>query len=193
MSNKRVFFQIVLPISHILLAFFLLTLGRSEMVRELRIAKSEGGIHEPLPSYIERARYVSYAINAPAWFVQLLMPSILHLEGSSFWGGEGAHLGAIEDERDFWYLVFVGVLWFFVGRKFDRRRRQHRAAAESYIISLLLLLAAGLLVAAAISPPFGSELWFKIAVCVWALGLAGFGLSILIQDRFIGKGSEWPR
>ena len=59
---------------------------------------------EPLPA-IERARYVEYALNIPAWAAQSVTPRILHIN-------EGViHWKAMEDERDWWYMLYVALMW----------------------------------------------------------------------------------
>ena len=74
MRQKKRVFRIILPILNVALAGLLFRVGYAEF---RRIAAH--GMFEPLPDSVEKARYVSYTLNAPAWAAQSVMPWILHV------------------------------------------------------------------------------------------------------------------
>lgn len=184
MHLKKIRLCVVLPTINIFFAFVLLAIGRAEMIREFRTREARGGIYEPVPAAYERARFLSYAINAPAWVLQLHMPTILHIQGSKYWGGEGARFSALEDEKDYWYICFLGGFWLYIGYRLDHHTHAPNAPERSYVIFILSLAFAILLLNSIYSGARLYEGWFRLAVIIWASALSIFGLYTLIRDRF---------
>ncbi len=188
MLNVRAFkFRVLLPLVNIVLAITLLACGRFEMLREVRLRQASGPYSDPVPGEYERARYVSYALNVPAWAAQLRLPPILHIKGSPYWGGEGAFLGAIENEHDWWYLLFVGILWWYMGLRLDRSTSRPRAREnffERRVVPYIVGIAGCviLLIAPNIAPPFMYEKWFIDAVWLWGIGLVGAGIYLFFRQ-----------
>jgi hypothetical protein len=103
-------FRIVLPLANVILGMFLFHLGDmhvSEVRR--RIIAAHGSLYEPLQDGAATARYVDYALNAPAWaFVE--DPRITIWSPSTYWTGQDLH-----------YFLAVAAMWFLIGFKLDKR------------------------------------------------------------------------
>ncbi len=102
----RVRLRLLLPILNAVIALALFRFGYQEAQRAHQ---------EPLPA-LERARYVNYALNVPAWAAQSVTPWILHInEGVMYWK-------AMETEPDWWYLLYVILMWYYIGLRLDKYR-----------------------------------------------------------------------
>lgn len=68
-----------------------------------------GGLEEPLQKEAAIARYVDYALNAPAWALAE-DPKIKLWSPSTYWTGHDLH-----------YFLAVGAIWYLIGYKLDKR------------------------------------------------------------------------
>jgi hypothetical protein len=99
--------RIVLPLANIFLGVLLFHLGDLQ-VRGIVVANG-GVLEEPLQDGAAKARYVHYALNAPAWVLVGDTRDKLWSQ-STYWTGHDLH-----------YFLAVAVMWFLIGLKLDRR------------------------------------------------------------------------
>jgi hypothetical protein len=107
--------RIVLPIFNVILAIVLLRVGDSQASRFWN-ERIKFGPAEPMPDSYARARYLDYAINAPAW-------ATLGEPRGLIWSDYK------QMERDTRYLLAVIIMWYLVGLQFDRNSRVKRDGA----------------------------------------------------------------
>jgi hypothetical protein len=100
-------FRIILPLANVILGVFLFHLGDLQ-VRRI-IAAHPSGLEEPLQDGAATARYVDYALNAPAWAL-VEDPRIYIWSPSTYWTGHDLH-----------YFLAVAAMWFLIGYKLDKR------------------------------------------------------------------------
>jgi len=102
-------FRIVLPVSNVILGALLFHLGD---IQAKRIIVDSGGARtEGLTDVAATARYVDYALNAPAW--ALLGDTRDRLwSPSTYWSG-----------YDLRYFLAVIVMWFLIGLALDQRSK----------------------------------------------------------------------
>jgi hypothetical protein len=99
-------FRILLPIANVMLGVLLFHVGDLQARRI--VAANAGHLEEPLQDGVAKARYVHYALNAPAW--ALLGETRNKLWGAStYWTGHDLH-----------YFLAVIIMWFLIGLKLDR-------------------------------------------------------------------------
>jgi hypothetical protein len=79
-----------------------------------------GGLFEGLPAEAAVARYVDYALNAPAW-ATLLEQRGMRWSKSTYWSG-----------RDLRYFLAVGVMWYVVGLWLDHKLNRTTTANSNY-------------------------------------------------------------
>lgn len=100
-------FRIILPLANVILGVFLFHLGD---IQVRRIIAAQGGVlEEPLQDGAATARYVHYALNAPAWAF-MRDPNSKLWSPSTYWTGHDLH-----------YFLAVAAMWFLIGFKLDKR------------------------------------------------------------------------
>ena len=155
-----------LPVLNVLIAVALFHVSYEQTRRPLM----EG----PTPR-IERARYVEYALNIPAWAAQSITPWVLHInEGVTYWE-------AMETERDWWYMLYVILMWYYIGRRLDERRlgdvvSEHKKSTRWAFLRRVLLLSYGLFICFRAFSAFSFswyylEHWFIAAAVAWGIAL----------------------
>src|SRR5271156_180788 len=100
-------FRVVLPLSNVVLAIVLLHFGDNQAEKILDIRRHDLE-HEPVPDTYARARYLDYALNAPAWATLG--------EGRNMLWEPSLHRG-----RDLRYLLAVILMWYLLGFQLDKR------------------------------------------------------------------------
>lgn len=184
-------FRIVLPLANVILGLLLFYLGD---VQARRIIAANGGhLEEPLQDGVAEARYVHYALNAPAW-VLLDDTRDKIWSRSTYWTG-----------RDLHYFLAIIVMWFLIGLKLDkkssRKRRELavRKTAWNRILASLCLLYGLFICYTLISPPHVISLqgffllsmrsvinlehgwWFLPLGLAWGIGLIVAGVYGLVR------------
>jgi hypothetical protein len=172
MRQKKRVFRIILPILNVALAGLLFRVGYAEF---RRIAAH--GMFEPLPDSVEKARYVSYTLNAPAWAAQSVMPWILHVnERVTYWK-------MLETEGDWWYMLFVFVMWYLIGRRIDTW--SSAATSESRTSALWVKGRRVALIA------YGGFIWYRLPVTPWRLdywfiaAVLAWGAALIIGNLYL--------
>jgi hypothetical protein len=181
-------FQIILPILNVILASICFHMGDVQAERIWKI-RSHTGFVEPVPDSYARARYVDYALNAPAWATLGAQAGMLQSR-STYWTG-----------RDLRYFLALIVMWYLIGSRVDENRAnkernmdkwmslQNRASAAFCALYGLFLC---YLMLPEVFPLRGYgqwlpnrkyELWFVGAVIVWGIGMTLFGSSSFLRHR----------
>jgi hypothetical protein len=180
--------RIIMPVLSVLLGVLLFHIGDQQAEKILAKAPHE----EALPEAAATARYVHYALNAPAW--ALVGSRDLLWSPSTYWTG-----------RDLRYFVVVGVLWFLIGVFLDRRLggvelpSQH----ERWMRPLACTCVGyGLFIVYSMLPPkpYSEALrnylftlpntvrtswawWWYLPAAAWGLALVSLGFRALLQRR----------
>ena len=112
MSFLHTRLRIVLPLVNVLLTVLLFWLGDLQ-VRQIVLAH---GAYEGISDGAATARYLAYAVNAPAW---TLLPDTRSKiwSPSTYWTG-----------YDVRFLLLVAVMWLLIGFALDRRISHDRAS-----------------------------------------------------------------
>lgn len=167
----RVRLGLLLPILNVVIALALFRLGYQEAQRAHQ---------EPLPA-LERARYVNYALNVPAWAAQSVTPWMLHInEGVTYWK-------AMETERDWWYLLYVILMWYYIGLRLDKYRTgdvtsEHKNSISRAVLRRVFLLLYGIFICfRAFTIPWYLEPWFIVAAIGWGVALIIGNLYLLLR------------
>jgi hypothetical protein len=172
----RVRFRVLVPLLNVAMAVVLLDVGQAQWKK---IASH--GMSELLPDLYRSATYVDYALNAPAWAAQMNMPWLLHVK----------RWRMMETERDWWYLLFVAVMWFHIGSRLDKRL--HSADCEEpgpasrllvwrkRVVAALSLSYAVFMVNTAFDGIGPYETRFVASVFLWALAITLAGLLPLMR------------
>jgi hypothetical protein len=101
-------------------------------------------------------------LNIPAWAAQSVTPWILHINEDVAWE-------TMETERDWCYLLYVILMWYYIGRRLDERRRgdivsEHKKSTSWTFHRRVFLLLYGLFICfRAFSIPWYLEHWFMAA------------------------------
>jgi hypothetical protein len=173
-------FRFTLPAIALIFALVCLSIGRSQMERAMHnpARRSSGGPSEPVPDITARAKYVSYAVNVPAWAAQECIPWELHV-----WRAD-------HTDSDLWYFLFVCVMWYCIGWKLDNWSGQvtsSRASGSKWLSRLVgaVLAAYGLFVCTlalfGAEPARIYERWFYWSIRLWGLTLIVVGLFFLVR------------
>jgi hypothetical protein len=154
-----------------------------------------------MPVGAATARYVHYALNAPAWVIVRETPE-MRWSPSTYWTG-----------HDLRYFLVVIVLWFVVGVEVDRKITERNRSGEpiakrwSHIFEGILLLLYGCFVCYRLIPDWsstairawtiamlrlGTGWWFFTIGLVWAVGFISVGLYLLFSASF-GRGRSPAR
>jgi len=133
-------------------------------------------------------------MDAPAWAARIQMsPEVL--DPGRLLGGKarGGLWSAIPEGNDWWYLLFVGLMWYFLGSRLERwrsaRTRGSTRQAPRWPDRLLRLtyIAYGLFVLETALKLYrmrgGFEFWFVIAVFAWGAGITAGGFFLLVSQR----------
>ena len=91
--------RVVLPVLSIILACMLFALGDVQTDKVMNVRRKTGYI-EPIPDSYARARYLDYALNAPAWATLGEQRGKLRYR-STYWTG-----------RDLRYFIALMVMWY---------------------------------------------------------------------------------
>lgn len=180
--KQQVRFKVVLPIVQLALALGLFAIGQAEDDRIrwaaydpiTNTSKNSEGVRD----IFKRARYADYAINAPAWFAQENTPWVLNI------GGRAMLFGILDSESDWYYMLYVVLMWFGIGVVLDRLFRSHAATdflKKSWGTQLisLALVGYGLLMIwthPRLGPLRQYENWFIASIFVWGFGLIFAGI-----------------
>jgi len=186
--------RIILPTVQLILAIGLFALGdyqlneHRKMVRDSATGRTVRD--DPWPESLETGRFVDYAINAPAWVAKTNTPWVLTspLDPSNrqaaFWRG-------IKSGRDWWYLLYIALMWFWIGLLIDQRlasKKLDLSPAQRWRKSALgsACLAYGAFMLWT-HPSFGMtrhyEIWFIASVLLWGALLVVAGLGFLYLSR----------
>jgi hypothetical protein len=186
---RQMRFRIVLPLVSVILGVLLFRLGDIQVRDVLKVA--HGGAFEGIPFEAAQARYVHYALNAPAWAILREEHGSLRWSPSTYWTG-----------RDLRYFLAVAVMWYVLGLQLDERLKpataqRIRARQRTWpgrIFALTCVLY-GSFVCLAILPDFippkanGVWLpnrhwyWFLSAVLAWGFGLVWAGSRSLLGNK----------
>lgn len=126
-------FRIALPAAFLILSLALRALGEAQ---NLKVRNA--GPHYEAPPDVAAARWVDHLINAPAWVPARKMWSV-STRRTTFWS---PFLGKF----DWWYRLFLVLLWFLIGYRLDRLRRPanisqaEQASWPKFALRLLLAL-----------------------------------------------------
>ncbi len=194
-TTRRSDLRVLLPLLNVILAGILLYFGHLQMLHQIRLRQRLGGMYEPIPEAYERARFLSYAINAPAWAARIRMsPEVLDPETILSGKARGGLWSAIPEGNDWWYLLFVGLIWYFLGSRMERWRSAKMRGSTRHAprwpdrLLRLTCIAYGLFVLQTALKVYGLrgrfELWFLISVFVWGAGITAVGFFLLA--------SQWP-
>jgi hypothetical protein len=175
--HMRVRLCVVLPICFVFLSVVLARIGEAQRSRIVEaILSKHGRLEEDVPDRAALARIADQALNAPAWAASVQMPAILHINrGVTYWG-------IMRSERDWWYFLFVAVLWFIIGAAFDRSRlsqkvtgstsRWWKFAGTAFLICYGLFICYTALIFH--GPPYYSPVWFTAVALAWGVGLMAY-------------------
>jgi hypothetical protein len=176
-SYLRIPLRLLLPVLNVLIAVALFHMSHEQSRRPHM---------EPLSPRSERARYVEYAFNIPAWAAQSVTPWVFHFnEGVTYWE-------TMETERDWWYMLYVILMWYCIGRRLDERRRgdvltEHKKSTSWAFLRRVFLLSYGLFICfRAFSIPRYLEHWFIAAAVAW-------GISLIVGNLyFLARRTDGP-
>jgi len=147
-----------------------------------------GGTFEGLPFEAAVARYVDYALNAPAW-ATLLEQRGMRWSWSTYWSG-----------RDLRYFLAVAVMWYLLGFWLDKRlnrttiansdhngmrARAFAMACAAYGIFVCSSVLRDLVPVKAYGLWFPNlrPFWFVAAVLAWGMGLIWAGSRSLLRSN----------
>lgn len=178
---SRLPFRLALPIIFLVISVAMASLGEAQLNRILRNAHPT----EPLPNWFAVAKFVDYADNAPAWVAAMNMPNLplgerlvsnpdVPLPQDWYWR-------KYLYELDWWYGLFLVVMWFLIGAVLDVRRDEKRFArfqTHRWRNRLLLLLCVpyGALMSLWALYPIDYEGFLRIAVFAWGIALMFVGV-----------------
>ncbi|MGO9444243.1 MAG: hypothetical protein ACLPXB_05615 [Thiobacillaceae bacterium] len=181
--------RIILPLGNVILGVLLFHFGD---IQVLRIVVGNGGAPEGMPDGAATAKYVHYALNAPAW-AALGETRQLRWDPSTYWRG-----------HDLYYFLAVIVISYLIGLGLDDRfgtrtdervpskGRWNRVLASAFLLyglyifyrvipewSSLISMKAGTLALLSRAPGW----WFVAAGLSWGLGLVSLGLWTLLRPH----------
>jgi hypothetical protein len=191
-------FRIMLPIANVMLGVVLFHVGDLQARRI--VAANAGHLEEPLQDGVAKARYIHYALNAPAW--ALLGDTRDSLwETSTYWTGHDLH-----------YFLAVTIMWFLIGLKLDRTSSGgHRSAGKwggifawscillGIFVCYTLISAPPLSIKAYLLLSFRSVIrlengwWFLPVGLAWGIGLILTGAYGLVLWKGARKGLRFAR
>lgn len=180
-------FRFLLPLMSVLLGVVLFRLG------DLQVRKAvveAGGAPEGMRMEVAQARYVDYALNAPAWV-------IVREEHGMLWSPSTYFTG-----QDLRYFIAVIVMWYLIGLLLDKRVGRKKSVSEKPRPGLRRILALacslyGLWICFSQVPdiiqlvryiksygwPNLRWSWFMATVLAWGLGLILAGLFSLFRGK----------
>jgi len=169
--------RIFLPLISAIFAMMLFHV-RDKQVCRIRENRRVSGFMEPIPDTYSRARYLDYAINAPAW-ASLGENRGLLWHRSTYWTG-----------RDLRFFLALIVMWYWLGSQVDKKVRPDetggsqrgwwgRALALACVLYGVFMCS--LMVPEVLfvydktigywSPLREYEPWFVVAVISWGVGI----------------------
>jgi hypothetical protein len=163
--------RLLLPVLNVAIAVALFRMGYQEAQRAHQ---------EPLPT-IERARYADYALNIPAWAAQSVTPWMLHINK------EVTYWETMETERDWWYMLYVILMWYYIGRRLDERGLRDVVSGNkrnmwSMVLRRVLLLFYGTFICFRVfTIPWYLEHWFIAVAIGWGIALVIGNLCLLAR------------
>lgn len=174
--------RILLPVLNLAIAVALFRAGHQQAQRAHQ---------EPIPM-IETARYAEYALNIPAWAAQSVTPWMLHInEGGTYWE-------TMETERDWWYMLYLILMWYYIGRRLDGHASGDVVAGNRKSISWLFLrrvflLSYGIFICFRVfTIPWYLERWFIAAAIGWGIALVIGNLYFLVRRPSGGTSMAAP-
>jgi len=111
MSGLSFRFRVILPAAFLVLSIVLATVGDWQRQRVID-SVGRGAVHG-VPQRVAVARFMDYAINAPAWIATWQIPNFINHFPS--WG-------IMSTEFDWRYLLLVCITWYLIGAMIDRKR-----------------------------------------------------------------------
>ena len=174
----------LLPLIFLLLSIIMAKIGESYRTTIVQsVVAKYGHLAEPIPDSVALARFIDYALNAPAWVAAWNMPHVLPIDESV------THWGIMRYEAHWWYFIFVALMWFLVGVWLDRYRsvrHPDQFHKPVYNISIeVFLIAYGSFMSYSgfsISESFEYARWFEIVVCAWGAILVVVNLYLLLKS-----------
>lgn len=178
-ATSRLRFRILFPSIALVLAFILSELGDAQYERLLRLARGHGGPHEVLPDANAMAYYLGYALNVPAWWVKINLHRVFP---------PWTRWGEVMYQPSWWYMLFIVLLWFYLGTLADRWRDSrrvpdsfsrtwgHRLVGLVWIVAGYLICSTGL----QLRDNYLYAPWFTAVVIVWGLAVVGGGLYVAL-------------
>jgi hypothetical protein len=166
-------FRVLLPVLFLALSVALGRLGDAERNRIVECV-GKGAVHG-IPDWTARARYLDYALNAPAWAAAWNMPAI-PLKQRTYW----EDIAWIVERCS--YPFFVVLMWLVIGFGVDRwreTRQMHEPERPAWRdnVRIACAVCGGFILCSAIQAAgfqdlFGGyEIWFLAGVFAWAIGL----------------------
>lgn len=175
-TNAFIPLRLLLPVLNLLIAVALF---------HVSYEASQRPHMELLPVRDERARYVDYAFNIPAWAAQSVTPRIFHInEAVTYWE-------TMEIEPDWWYMLYVILTWYYIGRRLDKRRRgdlvnEHSKVAWWTFLRRVFLVLYGLFICVRVfSIPWELEHWFVATAVAWGIALILANLYVLRRGQTV--------
>lgn len=170
-SCRGIPLRLLLPILNVVIVLVLFRVGYQQAQRAHQ---------EPFPA-LERARYVDYALNIPAWAAQSVTPWMFHInEGVTYWK-------AMQTERDWWYVLYVILMWYHIGLHFDHHRPKcedkgrEKITRWVYFKRVFLLFFGIFICFRAFTIPWYLEPWFIAAALGWGIPLIIGNLYLLAR------------
>lgn len=177
--------RIILPVVSILLGVGLFHLGD---LQARNLVTAAGGLFEGLPAEAAVARYVDYALNAPAW-ATLLEQRGMRWSKSTYWRG-----------RDLRYFLAVAVMWYLLGLWLDHKlnrtitansdhngmpARAFAIACATYGIFVCSSVLRDLVPVKAYGFWFPNfrPFWFVASVLAWGAALIGVGSRFRLRSN----------
>lgn len=177
--------RFLLPVVSLALAIFLFRFGDLQ-AKEIA-AGAHGSAFEGLPLEAAKARYIAYALNAPAWAL-LAQARNMRWSPTTLWNA-----------RDLLFLTAVGLMWYCLGLRLDRKFTNSKIQSaqggrRGWALPLLSVLY-GLFVCYSVFRdllpveqygylfPNLRPLWFVLIVLCWGGGIICFGLNRLPRRK----------
>ncbi|HSS98463.1 MAG TPA: hypothetical protein VLK33_15610 [Terriglobales bacterium] len=182
-------FRIILPLLSVTLGVAMFYWGDAQARKSIAVGK---GAPEGIPDVAATARYVHYALNAPAWAIAISRTDRLW-SPSEYWSG-----------RDLYYFLVVVVMWFLIGQKLDQRfslANRMGASGRTHRYQMLggtFLFLYGIFVSYRVVPAWSwtglkfwaagllrldHGWWFGVIGLSWSLALVASGLNSLFEHK----------
>lgn len=184
-------FKLILPLTFLALSVLLTIVGETQRLRVIKnaINPRTGRVHEVVPYYFARARYVDYLINLPAWSSVQIIPIV----PLNFPLNLPTYPPILRGNYDWWYFMCVAILWAFLGWWIDDRDRSATRKAsvkQRRVVGMFCLGYAAFIQYVLVDtcmfegpPGGGCDRWFFYGGCVWTLLLVVIAGRLLFGSR----------